>query len=302
MSIQIPLISVNGKLGAGISPLDRGFAYGDGLFESCRLLSGCLPLWRYHLERLRTGCERLLIPLDEEQLSSCVVALLAEGEARGLDTGTLKITVTRGEGGRGYRLPPQVLPTICVGLYPAAPDTGASDTGVAVRVCRQRLASSTALAGIKHLNRLEHILARAEWQDDSFAEGLLLDEAGRVVEGTVSNLFIVRAGRLATPDMSLCGVEGVMRRVVMERLAPALQVPVEVHELTLAEVSLADELFLCNSCYGIWPVVALDTEEPGVEPREWQPGPVTRALQAQLTLVWQQGLPENDDSLEASAQ
>jgi 4-amino-4-deoxychorismate lyase len=127
---------------------------------------------------------------------------------------------------------------------------------VDVRICEQRLSTNKSLAGMKHLNRLEQILARAEWQDE-YAEGLLMDESGNLIEATVSNLFAVKNNQLYTPDLSLCGVAGIMRRTVMEVLAPTLSLKVEVAAMSLDCVRCADELFLCNSVYAIWPVKRL---------------------------------------------
>jgi 4-amino-4-deoxychorismate lyase len=256
MPIQYPLISVNGVISAQLSPLDRGFAYGDGLFETCCIFAGAIPLWEWHEERLQQGCERLIIPLDKARLADYLVQLL---DVSGVREGVLKITLSRGVGGRGYRLPDQISPTYCVAVYEHT-QNNLNQQGIAVRICRQRLAASPSLAGIKHLNRLEQILARAEWQDDSYAEGLMLDEAGVLIEATASNLFIVRNGQLLTPDLACCGVAGVMRRVIIEQLAPSLTLTTQITRLTPDDLNSADEIFLCNSVYGIWPVLRIAGE------------------------------------------
>lgn len=253
----LPLISVNGIIGAQVSPLDRGFAYGDGVFETCQLVRGVIPLWQWHLERLQQGCARLMIPLDVTCLEEYLAALLASAP---ISEGVIKVTVSRGEGGRGYRLPEQTSPTYCVGIYPAAAQSN-NQRGVAVRICQQRLAASPALAGIKHLNRLEQILARAEWQDDRFAEGILLDDNGDVIEATASNIFVVHQGALITPDLSRCGVAGVMRRIIMEQLLSRLDMSARVEKITLRDLAAADEIFLCNSVFGIWPVLQVVSDQ-----------------------------------------
>ncbi|MEE9251480.1 MAG: aminodeoxychorismate lyase, partial [Alphaproteobacteria bacterium] len=170
----------------------------------------------------------------------------------------LKIIVTRGAGGRGYRPPERPVPTRILSRHPW-PDyaLAAWREGVVARVCTTRLATQPLLAGIKHLNRLEQVMARREWDDPVISEGLMLDTDGFVVDGTMSNLFIVAGGRLATPDLSLCGVAGVMRAVVLEAAAK-LEVPAEVIRITLDRVRAADEVFLTNSLIGIWPVRELD--------------------------------------------
>jgi 4-amino-4-deoxychorismate lyase len=137
--------------------------------------------------------------------------------------------------------------------------------------CTTRLAEQPILAGLKHLNRLEQVLARAEWQDLAFAEGLMRDTSGRVIEGVFSNLFIVDSARLMTPSLERCGVAGVMREEVLER-ARQVGVSTLVCDLSLEQLHRADEVFVCNSLYGIWPVRQLDASV-------WSVGPVTRKLQ-----------------------
>jgi 4-amino-4-deoxychorismate lyase len=150
-----------------------------------------------------------------------------------------------------------------------------------VRLCEARLGSNLQLAGIKHLNRLEQVLARQEWEEPDIREGLLLDEEGHVIEGTMSNLFAVKRGTLVTPDLTRCGVAGIMRTVVMEQ-AGHLGLDVSVKPLPLADVEQADELFLTNSLIGIWPVI-------GLENRTWSTGPVSRQLQKRLANMKTEG-------------
>ena len=140
-----------------------------------------------------------------------------------------------------------------------------------MRICRHRLPDNPPLAGVKHLNRLDQILARAEWQDDGIQEGLMQDQKGHVIEGVMSNLFLVSEGVLFTPDLSRCGVAGIVREIILQ-LADQQHIPVRITDLDIQAVLQADELFVCNSVLGIWPVRQL-------EERHWQPGPVTRLFQ-----------------------
>jgi 4-amino-4-deoxychorismate lyase len=173
----------------------------------------------------------------------------------------LKIIITRGVGGRGYRPPAEttcnrILYTSTWPEHPAA----AIEQGIKVRVCEMRLGSNPSLAGLKHLNRLEQVMAQAEWDDNTIAEGLMLDYEERVIEGTMSNLFVLQDGQLLTPDLSRCGTAGVMRGFVM-RIASSLEIPVTVMDMTLDQLWEADALFLCNSLIGIWPVRQLEDRE-----------------------------------------
>lgn len=285
MSLDFPLLSVNGVYGAAISPLDRGFAYGDGVFETCRYHQGEIPLWEFHRARLLASAARLNIPVDESLLEGYLAAVRNTLASAAVRSATLKIQITRGVGGRGYRVPtgPSLQPTYFLGAFPVdSLRSSAYLQGVDVRLCAQPVSRNQALAGMKHLNRLEQILARAEWQDE-YAEGLLMDSEGRVIEGTVSNVFLVKAGCLYTPDLTEAGVAGVMRRTIIERLAPSIAVPVVVEAIDEARLREADELFVCNSVYGIWPVNVLIDDRHGysVLARYSQQG-VTRQLQAAL--------------------
>ncbi len=243
---------VNGVPGASFDANDRGLHYGDGLFETIAVHGGAPALWDRHMQRLLLGCERLgIAPIDAAQLRRESLQL-CEGVAEGV----LKIIITRGSGGRGYRAPPSgaTQPTRLVALYawPEYPPAFWVE-GVAVRLCSTRLGSNPALAGIKHLNRLEQVLARSEWEDPAIPEGLMLDGEGHVIEGTMSNLFIVRNGRLLTPDLSRCGVAGVMRGCILDGVRDT-GIPAEITQITLDDVKSSDEVFLCNSLIGVWPV------------------------------------------------
>lgn len=255
MHHTLPIVAVNGLVDGRISPLDRGFAFGDGLFETCKLIDAKIPLWDLHSARLIRSANRLLIPLDIDLIEHQLSKLLSAISRDALHDAVVKITVTRGEGGRGYRIPDNVSPTLVMGVYPSAKYSRDNQTsGVTVRVCDQRLSRNSSLAGLKHLNRLETILARSEWIDDSIAEGILLDTEGFVTEAVFSNLFLVKNNQLLTPDLSLAGVEGIMRQLIIETLAPAGAIPVQITSLTMQDLIDADAIFLCNSLYGIWPV------------------------------------------------
>lgn len=245
-------LSVNGVPDSAISPLDRGFSYGDGLFETCRCVNGQIPLWPYHRERLLTSAKRLNIPLDEPLLQNWLDQTLIQ--CRTVPNAVVKIQITRGSGGRGYVIPAQVIPTYVVAAFAGtALESVAFTEGVEIRICDLRLSKNPALAGIKHLNRLEQVLARSEWNNE-YAEGLLLDTDDNLIEATASNLFLVRDGELITPDLSAAGVTGVMRRVIIDVLAPKLSLSVRIATLGLDDLSRAEEIFLTNSVFGIWPI------------------------------------------------
>jgi len=238
---------------------DRGFNYGDGLFETLLVADGEPVWWDAHFARLQRGCDALHIPVPSPHALLARVRALARGQARA----ALKIVLTRGAGGRGYAPLRYATPT-CVLTLHEAPATRRD--GVAVRWCDLRLACQPVLAGFKHLNRLEHVLARGEWEDPAITEGLLRDADERVVCATAANVFIVRDGALATPALERCGVAGIARAWVMSRVGAT------VRALSPTDVESADELFLTSSLRGILPVARLGG-------REWNVGPMTRRLQ-----------------------
>lgn len=250
---------------------DRGLQYGDGLFETIAVVNGVPRLWERHMQRLADGCRRLGLTCPEEGVLRAEVARIAAGEERAV----AKIILTRGTSARGYRPDTARATTrIVQGLpWPAYP-AEADSAGVATRWCEMRLARQSRLAGIKHLNRLEQVLARAEWRDE-YAEGLMRDSAGLVIEGTMTNLFLVHEGTVITPDLSESGVAGVMRAEVLA-LADAQGIACAIRPVTVPEIEVAQELFLTNSLIGIWPVARLET-------RNYVVGKITQTLQQALS-------------------
>lgn len=235
------------------------------------MCEGRIARLEHHLERLADGCRALAIgPLDiasiRAELTRCAPA---SGKA------VLKLIVTRGSGTRGY-LPSPCEPNRILAIdawpdYPSAHYT----RGVTVGICEMRLARNSRLAGLKHLNRLEQVLARGEWQD-AWQEGLLLDCAGELIGGTMSNVFLVRDGRIETPDLSGSGVRGVMRRTVIETCR-TIGLAISETRVPGEALARADEIFLTNALFGIWPVSRCEGRSLGV-------GPTTRRLMAALEI------------------
>jgi 4-amino-4-deoxychorismate lyase len=257
---------VNGSETAGIAADDRGLQYGDGLFETMAAAGGRIQHLALHLARLEEGCRRLRIPMPSEGLieDECGRAL------EGMGTATVKLTITRGPGPRGYRPPPEPSVTRIVASSAARPRGDALEPAV-VRLCETRLGLNPLLAGLKHLNRLEQVRACSEWEDPGIAEGLMLSTDGRLVSATAANVFLVENGRLVTPAIRDCGVAGVMRQVVLAAAAELGQ-PIVVEDVGPDRLVSADELFVTNAVVGIRPVQEL------VGLRRWTTGEVTRAL------------------------
>src|SRR5882724_11923895 len=273
MTATADAVLVNGVPDAGVSALDRGVHFGDGLFETIACVKGRPRFLPLHLERLEFGCERLgFAAPNVDEIRAEVLEL-----ARDVDRAIVKVLVTAGEAVvRGYARSGSETGTRITIRYPWPHETGAQlHDGVMARTLSLRLGENPRLAGLKHCNRLEQILARAELAADAgLAEGILFSSSGNLVSGTMSNVFLVRESCLLTPRIDQCGVAGVMRRVVL-REARRVGIPARECELRAQDVQTADELFLTNARIGIWPVRALDG-------RALAPGPVTRHLQSVL--------------------
>jgi 4-amino-4-deoxychorismate lyase len=263
-------IRVNGVRGSDISVLDRGLHFGDGLFETLACLKGRPRFLPLHLERLEFGCERLQITTpDLEELQAEILDMAA-----GAERAILKVMVTAGEAvRRGYARSGHERATRITIRYPWPHEEAARlHDGAMVRTLTLRLGENPRLAGLKHCNRLEQILARAELGDED--EGLLFSASANLVSGTMSNVFLVRESGLLTPRIDHCGVAGVMRRVVL-REARQAGIPARECELRAQDLQSAEEVFLTNALIGIRPVRRLDD-------RELAAGPITRHLRSVL--------------------
>ena len=249
--------------------LDRGLEFGDGLFETIAVHDGRARLLRRHLARLAAGCARLGIAAPD----AAALAAELEAAARLPGTGVLKLIVTRGGGGHGYAPEAGATPRRWLAALPPRPRRpDAATDGITVRMLTTRLAEQPLLAGLKHLNRLEQVLARRELAAAAGEEGLLADVHGRLVCGTMTNVFAVLDRRLVTPALERAGVAGVMRAALLDAWR-AVGTEVEVRDVDVREFAAATELFLTNALIGAWPVAALDG-------RALAPGPYVRAAQA----------------------
>ncbi|MEH6420437.1 aminodeoxychorismate lyase [Pseudomonas sp. CGJS7] len=245
-----------------LSPHDRGRAYGDGLFETLRAHRGELPWWDRHWARLSHGARHLGLSLPEQEFAHAQARELLAG-----DGAVLKLILNRGEGGRGYAPPAQAAPVWSLSRHPLPP--APPREGLALRWCRLRLAVQPALAGLKHCNRLEQVLARAEWDDPQVHEGLLLNADSELVGATAANVFVLRAGAWITPPVDRCGVAGVCRQALID-LAN-----IQVRPLNAWDIAGSDAIFLCNAVRGILPVARLGE-------RHWAPHPGVAGLRRRL--------------------
>lgn len=234
---------------AWVSADDRGLNYGDGLFETLRIGQGDnVPLLARHLARMASSARRLGIPFDPDAAQDAVIRAATGG------AGVLRLTLTRGSGGRGYASPAEPRPRLLVrrGPLPALPPR-LRDTGMVLGLCQTPLSEAPHLGGMKHLNRLDQVLGREEVRRAGWDEGLMLDRRQRPRELTAMNLFARFGDRLWTPPCDDAGVAGIARQWCLEQAA-ACGLAVEVRHRPLLSLRSADEVFACNSVAGVLPV------------------------------------------------
>lgn len=251
---------------------DRGFQFGDGLFETIRVDHGELQQFELHWQRLKRGAAVLGIRMParrilEMRCKSLAKPSLPEDESNSATlpaVAALKLQVTRGNSIGGYAAPETAPANIYVFIRPVGINQSFWQQGVRVRWCQQTLAIQPVLAGIKHCNRLEQVLARREWQND-YQEGLMCDTEGYVVEGTATNVFACVDGEWKTPLLDRCGVIGTMRQQVMDWFANNA-IAVSECRLTREALMSAEHVLLSNAIIGVWPVAELGGEQKQLAP------------------------------------
>lgn len=267
---------INGSFDHAVSPFDRGFAYGDGIFRTLVMRDGMPENWPLHYQKLVADCGAIGIvcPSAELLMSDLQQLFLPDGLTEN-HLGIAKIIITRGEGERGYA-PPAVTMPLRVVIKTAMPQYPEENfvNGVNLYVCETRLAHQPRLAGIKHLNRLENVLARMEWNDPTIADGIMLDADNNVIECTSANIFARFGDVLLTPDLRQCGVAGVTRQRIMN-ITHSLSLKVAVETFNVEKLLSADEVMICNSLYGAWQI-------KGIQHKTWQAGALAANTRAAL--------------------
>ncbi len=266
------MILVNGVKTGMLDALDRGLAYGDGIFRTLLLRDGRVVAWARQYAKIVADCGRLDLPVPAQAALEADMACIA-ADTRDC---VVKIIITRGSGVRGYAIAADLIESRTIAISSPMPlyPRDHVEHGIVARVCDLRLARQPALAGVKHLNRLENVLARREWNDAKIAEGILLDAANKVIGGTMSNLFMVRGNTLLTPDLSACGICGVTRERILAA-GSRLDLKTEIGEFELKDLYSADAVMLCNSVIGVWQIRTLAN-------RHWQPHSYVRMIRTLL--------------------
>ena len=259
---------INGKFLKTVSVLDRGLSYGHGLFETMswrhlrELDSFGVEFWNRHLKRLSASSLKMKIKMpSKEILNNYKDKIIKKSINLGFNEGVLKIIITRGVGGRGYKYEKDIEPTIIFLSFPKVRiDESFFKKGVNLRFCKSPIFVNHQLSGIKHLNRIDSVMARSEWQNKEFFDGVLLDDSKNIIDGTMTNIFFSKNNILYTPDLKKSGINGIMRQVVIEKSKIFFN---SVHEIQINKknLKLYDEMFITNSIIKILPVKKLEKKE-----------------------------------------
>lgn len=244
-------VFINGVQENHIDILDRGFQYGDGLFETIAYKNNKLQFWDEHMQRLHDSCKRLSLAVVDESLwlddiKQCQLPVDA----------VIKLSLSRGVSGRGYAYAGDDSVTRVTASFKLPDYPQANQTGISAMLCKTPVSVNPMLAGMKHLNRLDNVLARNEWHDSVIAEGFMFDSSGHIIQGTMSNVFCVLGDELYTPLLEQCGVAGIMREQVI-KLASELDIPLNIVDISQPNFLQMDGVFVTNSLIGIWPVLEL---------------------------------------------
>jgi len=258
---------VNGQISAFLPVTDRGLAYGDGVFETLAVFSGRPRWWQDHMDRLSLACERLSIRCPAQTILLSEVQNVSAGQVRCV----VKIILTRGSSERGYGATRTAAPTRIVSAHAWPDNSPYAGSGICTKILSIRLGLQPALGGMKHLNRLEQVLAATEVNARGVDDGLLLDAENFLISAVSSNIFLVSGERLLTPRLDRCGIRGVVRGRILKEFKSRC----ELRRISTDMLSETDEIFLCNSIRGIVPVRVIDSHS-------FQPGPVVRELQEWL--------------------
>ena len=268
---------INGKLvdidKAKVSIFDRGFLYGDGVFETMRSYAGTVFKLDAHLNRLHISLDVLGIrpPCARKRLEDAVYRTL---RANALKSAYIKLTVTRGEGRFGISHKDAFRPNAMIVAkdfegYPAWMFL----KGISAKVTGNRQNDLSVLSRVKSLNFLGYIMARFEARDMGYDEAILANTKGHIAEAATSNIFLVRKGVLITPSL-LAGILPGITRATVIGIARKLGLPVREKAVTHGELVSADEVFLTNSLAEVLPVTRVDGRCIG----KGRPGDITKLL------------------------
>ena len=247
---------INGKKSLGLNPFDRGLAFGDGVFRTMKIQNGVPKYWKYHYEILSHDAKSIQIDIPSSRiLLNDVKKLFSEpGDFVG------KFIITRGVSARGYQFKKNIKCTRILlknKFTPIQKETAME--GVCLQVCKQRLSKNSMLSGIKHLNRLENVLAKTELEKENF-DGILLDSDGHVNECISSTIIMRVGGTLYFPSQHGAGVSGVTKKIIIDNIK-YLGFKIKIKEILLEELKKSDEVVITNSIIGAIPIRKINNKK-----------------------------------------
>ena len=273
-----PTVYINGLFtplrNAKISILDRGFCYGDGLFETLRASNGQIFHIKQHIDRLLDSLQQVLIelPMTRLELTKAVKETLARNKYK---NAIIRLMVTRGNTESNIQIDSKIHPTLVINIRPFTPlPKVAYKKGIRVMLFQERANLINGLSlRLKSCNYLSNILIKELSNKKNYTEGVVVDPDFGVTEGTTSNIFIVEQGQIKTPPLSPYVLAGITRQVVLE-IARDHKIPFTQEKITADELIYADEVFITNSCIEIVPVTQVNSNFIGLK----KPGILTRFI------------------------
>lgn len=260
---------INNKFTEKLSIMDRGFSYGDGFFETMiweNLGGNVKPIlkvqyWERHIQRIKDGCKLMQIQFpDYSILLNQRNKILVRSFNSGMKSGILKLIITRGLGGRGYKFESNMKSTLAFLSFKKTKQPEIFyKRGIDLTYCKTKLSVNDRLSGLKHLNRLDSVLARSEW-DDEYFDGVFLDIDDNLIEGTMTNIFFIKKDILITPPIVGAGISGIIRKVVMEN-AKLFFKKILVKKINKKFIDDFDQMFVTNSVIKVLPVRSLNKKK-----------------------------------------
>jgi 4-amino-4-deoxychorismate lyase len=252
--------AINGKSITNLDVTDRGLAYGDGIFTTAKIDAGQVLLLPEHIERLISGCKQLHFQCPDSVTLHHQLTTIANN----FRSGVLKVIITAGSGGRGYsRAGLTAKSSNCIIMVFDFPQQyGIQATkGISLGVSQQKIAISPMLGGLKHLNRLEQVMLRAELDDRIEDDLIVRNTNDEVIEATSANLFYWLDNKLHTPELGFSGVNGLIRQRIIKH-----DDDIVVKKTTLADLKKSKSMFICNCIMGIMPVNKFDENLLSIQP------------------------------------
>jgi len=238
--------SINGKINNEISIADRAFNYGDGIFTTAKISHGQIEYLAQHIARLSTSCDVFSINFSQKE----DLILEITNQAKLYEQGVIKIVITAGQGGRGYSRKGVGKSNIVISIHDVPPHyEGWQEEGINLGIATHQLGLNPMLKGVKHLNRLEQVLIRAELDQQSKDDLVVTNINNQIIEASAANIFWFKDEQLFTPNLDESGVFGIIRQQVIDSTSD-----INIVKADIKVLEEATAIFICNCVMGIIPV------------------------------------------------